>query len=896
MAAPQRLQSANISPSARPVDTFLQFNANPAPAAPARPALMGQPKGIVAIQRGAQRSIQGSNPLEELATALQPLSKLYDAGVQMYASDQYRRGQNEILKAAANVSRDVVVKGLQYAEDNRELSQENPVAGVLMDQANPFRQAGRVNQASQWVAGLTPQLFQSEWIQKGSDLSRLDPADPAVLQVKSRVTTRLAGMFGLDEFSPGFQQYVIPQINRSSEWFTQKQLAGYTNYQKSVGVQQASAQMTSMLFDPRTTPESWSAIVRQFGAQFGITGEPQEMIKKAILRTVGELQVIQADAGNPNRQMAEAALERLLGFSSGIQNENGYDIPVGQAYGLDLLSETADISRDLKTIRENRVAAATDALNERLDTTTGLTMSPKQIAEQFALLRADDEFKDLSDADLWEQLSGRAEDAQAFQAATFDQDSVEEFFAEQEFSVGADWNEAAANAEFRQLIQNAPTNLKKQLLGRWRDLRSQKARDMNGEVDSTVLRSSLNDSIEAIVTTILPSGGLAMIQKAQQSDIDLITYLQNQKPDAAAATLRTRAYLQKTASNRIRQKTAELGRFLRPEEQGEIFAEVLNETLANQQLMQSFGANPLAPAPAAQSQQEAAPPPPPQPTYYSPTQAVPEAAARSGQPIYKPTDLVQLLGDAASGRAVPSGVKRAARANGVTTGEFLLKQADLLGVPVPPEMKEKVQKVARVEQGTSEAIASAAPVSTSPLAYASNALLNILTGTPPAVAATLPPELQTPAAELGAPTALNSFSRQVSSITYDTGQPGIDVFFEDKQFPAVLDGRVKEVSYQGTATSGYGNYVVIESRDPQTGGTVDVLYGHLASRPGLSPGQQISTGQIIGRQGGTGRVVSADGTIASIDFLAPAPAGSGSMTPYSNYEQLRRSIAQQLRN
>ena len=256
---------------------------------------------------------------------------------------------------------------------------------------------------------------------------------------------------------------------------------------------------------------------------------------------------------------------------------------------------------------------------------------------------------------------------------------------------------------------------------------------------------------------------------------------------------------------------------MRPEEQGEIFAEVLNETLANQQLMQSFGANPLAPAPAAQSQQEAAPPPPPQPTYYSSMQAVPEAAARSGQPIYKPTDLVQLLGDAASGRAVPSGVKRACRrANGVTTGEFLLKQADLLGVPVPPEMKEKVQKVARVEQGTSEAIASAAPVSTSPLAYASNALLNILDGHPPAVAATLPPELQTPAAELGAPTALNSFSRQVSSITYDTGQPGIDVFFEDKQFLAVLDGRVKEVSYQGTATSGYGNYVVIESRDPQT--------------------------------------------------------------------------------
>jgi hypothetical protein len=53
-------------------------------------------------------------------------------------------------------------------------------------------------------------------------------------------------------------------------------------------------------------------------------------------------------------------------------------------------------------------------------------------------------------------------------------------------------------------------------------------------------------------------------------------------------------------------------------------------------------------------------------------------------------------------------------------------------------------------------------------------------------------------------------------------------------------------------------------------------------------------GQIIGRQGGTGNVRSADGTIASIDFLAPAPAGSTSMTPYRNFDRLRRRIAAQL--
>ena len=76
MATPQRLQSANISPSASPVDTFLSFDANSQPAAPARPQLLPQVKGIQSFQRGGMRDVQGVNALEELSNALKPLSKL----------------------------------------------------------------------------------------------------------------------------------------------------------------------------------------------------------------------------------------------------------------------------------------------------------------------------------------------------------------------------------------------------------------------------------------------------------------------------------------------------------------------------------------------------------------------------------------------------------------------------------------------------------------------------------------------------------------------------------------------------------------------------------------------------------------------------------------------------
>jgi len=139
---------------------------------------------------------------------------------------------------------------------------------------------------------------------------------------------------------------------------------------------------------------------------------------------------------------------------------------------------------------------------------------------------------------------------------------------------------------------------------------------------------------------------------------------------------------------------------------------------------------------------------------------------------------------------------------------------------------------------------------------------------------------------------LSSFKSQVSSVVYESpsGQPGLDLFFENKQFPAVLSGTVKDVRYE----SGYGNYVVVESIDPDTGESVDVLYGHLASRTPLRIGQQVTAGQLVGTQGGTGNVRSADGTIASIDFLTPAPRGSGNMKPYRNYDKLRRRIAREL--
>ena len=134
---------------------------------------------------------------------------------------------------------------------------------------------------------------------------------------------------------------------------------------------------------------------------------------------------------------------------------------------------------------------------------------------------------------------------------------------------------------------------------------------------------------------------------------------------------------------------------------------------------------------------------------------------------------------------------------------------------------------------------------------------------------------------------LSQMGKQVSSFRKETAganfQPGIDLFFEDKQFRSPLGGVVKDIDYD----PGYGNYVVVEATDPRTGEKVDMLMSHIEN-DGLKVkvGDSVGQGQVVAQQGGAGRVRSADGTIASIDFLAPAPRGSRSMAPYRDWSGL----------
>ena len=730
MPAPQRLQVVPFSPSAQPVNTFLQGKDEPDPTPPARPSLLPQTPRVTSLQRGGQRDVQGVNPIDELNQALAPLSKLYDAGVEMYASNEYRQGQNEILRAAANVNRDMMEKSLLYAAQNREVDRSNPIAGVLMDQANPFRQAGRVNQASRWVAMQTSGQFRAEWTRMAGALQALDPSNPAVTGVQAKITNQLTNAFGLDEFSPGFQQYVLPEINKSWEWFQKQQLDAHVKYQKAVASRQTSDLMLSALTTVNDIgPEKWIEIIAEQMAHYGLSGEPQKMTREAILMTAQRLRLMMTDPAT--RQTGMAGLTRLFTMPSGIFDKNGQPISVRDAYAIELLEDQAEMSRDVKTIRDNRKAAANDELemDPAFDNMIGVDPQSPMWQVTYDQLRADPRYAALSGPELRQKMIEQSELADKWQAVTYDPIAVDGFILQQEESFGSNWNEGQANAQFQQIISGAPQGERRRLQERWRQLREDKRREQRGEIDTALMNDIVDKKTRALVAQMFPSKGPEILRwmKANPNG-DLVGYLGSVDAQKAEVIEASRRQYRAAGTRAIREQST-AGQ-LPPERQAEIWEEVWKRdkdtyapaTQPNQPTNTPASSN------NSSSQQ-------PTPTLtpsqrYRASQAIPEAVVLSGQLIYKTEDLTNLVLRASSGESIPTQVKRAARTAGMTPGQFILYQADLHKMQVPAPMRKRIQQRGHQSMGIEQSLVAMSP-GVGPLSKSTGVLLDILTGNAP---------------------------------------------------------------------------------------------------------------------------------------------------------------------
>jgi hypothetical protein len=149
----------------------------------------------------------------------------------------------------------------------------------------------------------------------------------------------------------------------------------------------------------------------------------------------------------------------------------------------------------------------------------------------------------------------------------------------------------------------------------------------------------------------------------------------------------------------------------------------------------------------------------------------------------------------------------------------------------------------------------------------------------------------------GAVGQAGNFSKaNVTSIDYerkgrgDSYQPGgVDINFQDKQFPALLPGKVIET---GNQPGGYGLWVVTEHVDPKTGQTFQLINAHLDAIY-VKANQSLNVGTVLGRQGSTG--TTSAGGIASIDPIMPVPRGSRAQVPYTRPAVLKEILGTLIR-
>ena len=125
---------------------------------------------------------------------------------------------------------------------------------------------------------------------------------------------------------------------------------------------------------------------------------------------------------------------------------------------------------------------------------------------------------------------------------------------------------------------------------------------------------------------------------------------------------------------------------------------------------------------------------------------------------------------------------------------------------------------------------------------------------------------------------------------------GVDVVHRGGMSLSYYPGVVKNIGedFRAGGTVGFGHYVVIEHTDPATGLKFDGVYSHLAKPSTLKPGQQISAGQMVGKQGSTGRTVPTGTKVSSFDALKAQEPGSKDMTPYQYADALITKLMKRL--
>lgn len=251
------LPFGEVRPQARPVNAFIQpgqFQTGGV----ARPALLDQPAGLTSVRRASPGNVAGFNSFEQLADSLGPFLKasasLGQTAVVQYAKSQIDAGfydelKNQRARAAQSLQLQAEDGAMEAGAQISALKKRDPEAAYLLNESNPFKLVGRRRALSILAKGEIDNIFEADLTSNAARLSSLAPGSPELVQRKVQLSQSVLTKYGLTGDEPEAVTYFNPGLNKAWDSYTSKHATLYSQQLKSSTIATATASMGQMLIE-----------------------------------------------------------------------------------------------------------------------------------------------------------------------------------------------------------------------------------------------------------------------------------------------------------------------------------------------------------------------------------------------------------------------------------------------------------------------------------------------------------------------------------------------------------------------------------------------------------------------------------------------------------------------
>lgn len=757
--ANEQLPLGQIQPAARPVSAFIQ----PGLIQPARPAepqsLRLTNDSIGLVNTPAKQNVGGYDRGEQFARALAPFSEkltsLLNYGVQLYASNEYRQGQNEALKAYTLANRQMMASADQYAAENRALERRDPIAAMMMDRANPFRSAGRQNQLSQLAAQDIPLQMQRAYRQNRGELAPLDPADPRINQLKANALQEGLQRFGLDEFSPGVIDYVVPRVNAQWDKITNQQIDDHNAYIDEQAPKIMSATLYAKVAALKAANYPAPQIVETLrdyldgeARKFGVTGKGQKYKQDAIIRAVA--------MATDDKGVVDQGMRALLGaIPIGAPDANGVRQTAAQLLGMELFESNDRVDQIRYRQRQQAQEQLIDTFGSRAaELTLGMPDGPEK-QDVITNLMNDPQFNGLSPLDRLKAIKEATAISEDVTNRNYADDAGSSFLQEADATYGSDWDPKRWDQLYKLERDKVAPERRAQFDADYAAMRRRKE-EQKKTMPESLINGAITRQVKANLERFYPDFKTAAMRGA--ANIEQIMALGD--ANSAESAARQSAAMRQSVYEAIDAKRAQLDRELTPAEAQQVISTTLSgfEKNAPSTWKTLFpGANglpsvvPLRPTSPDPDKPDAVRPPAGRRAQASPTyQAgqldnMPAREQRlsnwRAEAVLSAPETARLTLMALQGQALPAPLTRAAKQAGTSPQQFLLQQVDFYpnDIKLSPAQRSQLSRGGQQARATQNYVEQVRAMNQgSPLAAAGNWFLNTLTGSAPAYAGGAP--------------------------------------------------------------------------------------------------------------------------------------------------------------